>query len=322
MSEWVDFKTIKHSTPISRILDHYRISLKPSGSNTFRGSCPLPTHSSSSVEFTFMVDTNKNVWSCHSQSCTRARNGAIGGNILDLVSLMEGCSLRSSALLIQSWFGQPSQTALPATNVHAKPAAQQASNTPLSFRLRDVDCAHAYLKDRGVSRETAQLFGIGLYTGPGMLSGRIVIPIHNEAGSIVAYAGRSIDDVRPRYRFPTGFHKGLELFNLHRYTTSGYGGRIVVVEGFFDAIKVFQAGFPAVALMGSTMSRPQADLAAQHFSEVVLLLDGDDAGRSGTRKAIETLRSRAEVKVGWIPDGNQPDELEPDEIKGLIQCSC
>ena len=82
------------------------------------------------------------------------------------------------------------------------------------------------------------------------------------------------------------------------------------------------AGFPAVALMGSTMSRRQADLAAQHFSEVVLLLDGDDAGRSGTRKAIETLRSRAEVKVGWIPDGNQPDELEPDEIKGLIQCSC
>jgi 5S rRNA maturation endonuclease (ribonuclease M5) len=227
-----------------------------------------------------------------------------------------------AALHIQSWFGQPLQTALPATDIHAKLAIRQTSNAPLSFRLRDIDCAHAYLKDRGVCLQTARLFGVGLYTGPGTLSGRIVIPIHNEAGSIVAYAGRSIDGSQSRYRFPTGFHKGLELFNLYRYTASGYSGRIVVVEGFFDAMKVFQAGFPAVALMGSTMSQRQADLVAEHFSEIVLLLDGDDAGRSGTRKAISMLGSRVVVKTGCIPDGTQPDELEPDEIKGIIECSC
>ena len=47
---------------------------------------------------------------------------------------------------------------------------------------------------------------------------RIVIPIHNREGELVAYAGRSIDGSEPRYKFPAGFHKSLELFNLHRVT--------------------------------------------------------------------------------------------------------
>ena len=48
------------------------------------------------------------------------------------------------------------------------------------------------------------------------MSGRVVIPIHNERGELVAYAGRSIDGSEPKYKLPAGFHKSLELFNLHR----------------------------------------------------------------------------------------------------------
>ena len=70
---------------------------------------------------------------------------------------------------------------------------------------------------------------------------RIVIPIHNPEGELVAYAGRSIDGSEPRYKFPAGFHKSLELFNLHRVRGEV---SVVLVEGFFDCMKVTQAGFP------------------------------------------------------------------------------
>ena len=91
------------------------------------------------------------------------------------------------------------------------------------------------------------------------MRGRIVIPIHNGSGALIAYAGRAIDGQEPKYRFPAGFRKSLVLFNLHR--ALGTEARtVIVVEGFFDTLAVHQSGYPAVvALMGSTISRYQAD---------------------------------------------------------------
>ena len=93
--------------------------------------------------------------------------------------------------------------------------------------------------------------------------------------------GRAIDGEEPKYRFPAGFRKSLVLFNLHRVLKTG-ARTVVVVEGFFDALAVHQAGYPAVvALMGSTLSRQQGDLLTTHFDRVLLMLDGDEAGRHG-----------------------------------------
>jgi DNA primase len=130
-----------------------------------------------------------------------------------------------------------------------------SENPPLRFALRYIDATHPYLTSRGVSREMIRRFGIGLYTGKGLLRGRIVIPIHNPSGELVAYAGRAIDG-QPKYRFPAGFRKSLVLFNLHRAIATK--ARIVfVVEGFFDAIAVHQAGYPAVGWPArSTAVRP------------------------------------------------------------------
>ena len=59
-------------------------------------------------------------------------------------------------------------------------------------------------------------FGIGYFPGKGSMSGRVVIPIHNERGELVAYAGRAIDQTEPKYKLPAGFKKSAVLFNLHR----------------------------------------------------------------------------------------------------------
>jgi len=80
---------------------------------------------------------------------------------------------------------------------------------------------------------------LGLYTGKGLLRGRIVIPIHNASGELIAYAGPAIDGQEPKYRFPAGFRKSLVLFNLHRAIATN-GKTMIAVEGFFDTIAVHQ----------------------------------------------------------------------------------
>ena len=81
----------------------------------------------------------------------------------------------------------------------------------------------------------------------GMMSGRIAIPIHDDAGRLVAYCGRALGGVEPRYRFPAGFQKSQVLFHHHR-ARAGNGGQVIVVEGFVDCMHVYRAGFPAWSL--------------------------------------------------------------------------
>jgi hypothetical protein len=116
---------------------------------------------------------------------------------------------------------------------------------------------HPYLISRGVDKATARWFGMGYRHSPGFLGGRIIIPIHNGAGKLVACAGRSDDSSEPKYLFPPGFRKSAELFNLHRAGSSP-SRELILVEGLFDRVRVHQAGFSnIVALMGCAIGRRQ-----------------------------------------------------------------
>ncbi len=139
---------------------------------------------------------------------------------------------------------------------------------------------HPYVSARGLSLETtAARFEIGYYAGPGIMTGRLAIPIHDEQGRLVAYCGRSVASEVPRYKLPAGFRKSAVLFNYHR-AAAVCGRRVVVVEGFFDCMRGYQAGFASVvALMGAALSPFQADLLAGRFTDIVLMLDGDPAGQ-------------------------------------------
>jgi DNA primase len=134
----------------------------------------------------------------------------------------------------------------------------------------------------------------------------------------VAYAGRSIDATEPKYKLPTGFKKSHILYNLHRTTEVGKKG-LIVVEGFFDCMKVHQAGYPfVVALMGASMSDEQEKLLVEHSGMVILLLDGDDVGRAGAIEIAQRLMHKVFVKVISLPAGKQPDQLSSDEINVLF----
>ena len=265
-----------------------------------------------------------------------ARGGRRGGNVLDLVAAVENCSVREAAIKLQTWFLVPAagQSRDPAVTEHRaeKSAGKEARaelvsrktdaageneiNRPLSFALQHIDHAHPYLKERGITEEAARKFGVGVFPGKGGMHGRCVFPIHNAKGELVAYAGRSIDTTEPRYKFPAGFHKSQELFNLHRVAGDL---SVVLVEGFVDCMKVSQAGYPCVALMGSTVSPMQERILAETFSEIVVMLDGDETGRTATQTISDRLRQAVfKVETAELPDGVQPDQLSDAELRAAL----
>jgi len=111
----------------------------------------------------------------------------------------------------------------------------------------------------------------------------------------------------------------MELFNLHRVSPSP-SQELIVVEGFFDCIRVHQAGFSnVVALMGCTMSSEQAKRLCAACSRVVLLLDGDPAGRQALSAISSTLQGEGlEVRKVCLPDGQQPDNMHTHDIQGFL----
>jgi hypothetical protein len=242
--------------------------------------------------------------------------------VLDFIAVMERCSVRDAALRLQEWFALSAGQSTCAAACGEVTIADQSSpiageaNKPLPFELSRLDHMHPYLNGRGVTPDSARYFGIGLHRGKGLMEGRVVIPIHDDHGILVAYAGRSIDGMEPKYRFPPRFRKSMVLFNLHRAV--GCGDSVVVVEGFFDAVNVHQAGLPCVvALMGCSLSRQQEALLQEHFREIVLFLDGDSAGRRAGPAIARRLVSRTSTRLVEIPDGTQPDMLGADPIRCL-----
>ena len=315
-TNWVDFKAIKEAVTLEQVFDRYGVKLKRSGKE-LAGPCPI--HQGDGAR-SFHANTEKNAFHCF--SCQAK------GNVLDFVAAMEKCSVRDAALKLQGWFRISGTEEAPAASekppTGSQPAREEAGergapNKPLGFRLKGIDHRHPYLAQRGIDPETAEYFGVGFFSGKGSMSGKIVIPIENEAGELVAYAGRSIDGSEPKYKLPAGFKKGQVLYNLARALEEDSTGAVVLVEGFFDCMKVVQAEHVCVALMGCSLSEEQEKLLARHFRQVVLMLDGDEAGRRAAGEIAGKLAHKVWVRVVDVPEGRQPDQLSTEELQALLK---
>jgi DNA primase len=311
MRDWVSFSEIKSRVRIEQVLHSYQVDwLRRSGPHQYRGRCPI--HQGQGTE-AFHANLERDVFHCF--AC-----GA-GGNVLDFIAAMEGCSIREAALRLQ---GSPGDGRRRATRVAASEPGRSKLvtkkrdvNPPLGFSL-EVDCRHPYLARRGMDATTASHFGVGYCGGGGLMSGRIAIPIHDSHGRLVAYCGRAVDGAAPRYRFPAGFQKSRVLFNYHR-ARAIVDRPLIVVEGFFDCMRVHQAGYRCVAaLMGARLSPAQKALLADQFSSVVLLLDGDQTGRAATAQIARDLRSACSVTELLVPEDMQPDQMEADQIRQIL----
>jgi DNA primase len=310
-NQWVDYRHLKDSIGMTKVFEHYGLSFRQISPTDVRGHCPLPVHQSQDSKDSFGASIARDIWSCLSETCVQARGGKKGGNVLDFVAWMENCSIRDAALKLSEWFSV--EGGLPGKNGNGN--GNGSVNEPLLTSLEVMP--HLYTEERGIKAKTAKLFGIGYYTGDGVLNGRIVIPIHNESGDLIGYCGRGLNGDEPRYLMPVGFRKSLVLFNLHR--AAKVGKVVILVEGFFGCMKLHQAGYPnAAALMGSSMSESQEELLLAAFDYVILMMDGDDAGRRCAMKTADRLVRKVFVRMVDLPEGMQPDQLPPEEIDGLL----
>lgn len=336
---FVDFRAIRAQITMEQVLEHYGVlgTFKRSGS---RLSGPCPIHGGSNPS-QFRVDTDKNLWNCFSE-CKH------GGNVLDFIAKKEDVSIHEAALKACEWFHIPLDEVKAAKNTEDPPTSESAErpnrkpksepkaasddrtpNPPLKFRLEKLDRSHPYLAERGLSQETVIDFGLGYFTGEkGLMVERIVIPIHNVKGEVVAYAGRWPGEPpnrdTPKYKLPTGFRKGLELFNLDRAIQQPADAPLVIVEGFFDAIHLHQHGCKkVVALMGSDLSAAQEELLRQHTtaqSRVLVMLDEDEAGQAGREDIARRLSRFCFVKVHpFAETGTQPEHLSPEALAEILQ---
>jgi len=321
--KFVGFNVLKQAVSMEKILDRYGLleQLNRSG-DSLSGACPIHAGHNKTQ---FRVSLSKNCWICFGD-CHQ------GGSIVDFVSRKEGIGIRDAALLIQDWFKvQPNGSNGNGRNGHkppqgiAMPQPPGGDNQPLGFKLEHLDHQHPYLAERGLTKETIDTFGPG-YCRAGSLSGWIAIPIHNAAGQLIAYAGRwpgEPPNGQPRYRLPRGFRKSLELFNLHRAKSADARLPLVIVEGFFGCMRIWQAGHRrVVALMGSMLSAAQEELivrTAGPGGRVILLFDQDEAGRKGSVETGERLDRLLEVRtVALAGEGRQPDSLEPERLLALL----
>jgi DNA primase len=302
----LDFKSIKRGVKLEPVLRHYHVTLRRSGKDQYRGCCPIHRGDGQDA---FHVNLARNIFHCF--AC-----GA-GGTVLDFVAAMERCSLVEAALKLQAMTG----SSVPITstpNQKELVTERRRVSPPLNFNLTGIDCRHPYLAERGITEETAREFGVGFYAGPGLMHRRLVIPIHNGEGQLIAYCGRSVDQTQPRYRVPPGFAKSEILFNTHR-AAAGVDNSVVVVEGFFDCMKVRQAGIRSVvALMGSVLYEPQRHALLKRFNRVILLLDGDPTGRKASTVIAQRLRPDCSVRVVLLPEGVQPDQMPARDIGNIL----
>lgn len=218
----------------------------------------------------------------------------------------------------------------------ATPAAQESevANPPLSFELRALVSSHPYLAERRIRAGTVEHFGLG-YCGRGMLRGRIAIPIHDSGGVLVGYAGRLVPaelelartaepegSDPPPYRFPSrekGFRKSYLLFNIHRARERAGDLGLVVVEGFFDCLRFYQAGVTnVVALMGCHLAEEQERLLLATTDRITLALDRDEAGRQGTQELLGRLVTKCYVRVLEYP-ATQPDDCPEEQLRELFR---
>ena len=156
----------------------------------------------------------------------------------------------------------------------------------LNAQALEAPRAMRYFNGRLITESSVKKFGLGFSEKQDM----VTIPVHSPDGIEVGFVGRSIEG--KDFKNTPGLPKSKVLFNLHRVKTSG---KVYVVESSFDAIRLDQCGYPAVATLGANVSNYQTDLLQKYFNEIYVVADNDEAGGNMKDKLIERLGSRVGV---------------------------
>lgn len=330
---------IRNSNDIVDIISQY-VVLKRSGRNFF-GLCPFHKEKSPS----FSVSPDKQIFHCF--GC------GVGGNVFHFISKIENISFRESletladragiSLPILESDGDSKQALLKSKVYEINKCAAEFYHENLYKPTAKI--AQEYVKKRKLDNNTLKNFLIGYsgnfdelynllkekgFTEEEILASslvnknengrfidrfrkRLMFPIQDVRGRVIAFGGRVLDDSKPKYiNSPENivYSKGRHLYGLNVAKKQELK-KIIIVEGYMDAVSLHQRGIPnAVASLGTAMTEAQGRLLRKSSEQVIIGYDSDGAGQAATQRGLDILQSLGcDVRVLQIEGAKDPDEF-------------
>ncbi|MDD2581586.1 MAG: DNA primase [Desulfuromonadaceae bacterium] len=218
------------------------------------------------------------------------------------------------SVLLNGQEGEPARRYLAGRSVEAD--ISEAYH--LGFAPDRRDGLVKYLKNNGADLDTAVKLGIVRKSDSGwydLFRNRLIFPIRDARGKVIAFAGRVLDASLPKYiNSPESplYHKSSVLFGLNMALPSiRTGGSVIIVEGYFDHLALYRAGIEnVVATCGTALTSTHAGLIKRHAERVYTLFDSDNAGKKATIRSMELfLEQRVPAYVISLPVGDDPDSF-------------
>ena len=327
---------IEKNDIVSVVSEYVKLERK---GNSFKGLCPFHKEKTPS----FSVHEDRQIFKCF--GCGK------GGNVVHFIMAAESLNYVDAIKFLAERVGVTVRDTYD-KNAEAKAANRKkiSEMNKLAGRfyfdtLNKSREGFEYFNGRGVSPDMVKKFGLGfapdawdslinhmkekgydendLFTADLVVKNRsggycdkfrhkIMFPIFDVLGNVVAFGGRVLDDSKPKY-VNTGatdlYTKGKHLYGLNFARQSG-SKKVIVVEGYMDCIALHQRGITwTVAAQGTALTIDQARLLKKYFDDVVTCFDADAAGESATIRGMDILAKEGfSVRVMSVPDGKDPDE--------------
>ena len=330
---------VKNSNDIVDVISQY-IALKRSGRNYF-GLCPFHNEKSPS----FSVSPDKQIFHCF--GC------GVGGNVFSFISKIEGINFKESLEMLAERAGitlptidnendsrmQQLKAKVYEINKEtamfyhenlykptAKPAQEYVKKRKLDNKTLknfiigysgNFDDLYKHLKQKGFKDEEILASSLVNRNDRGKFidrfRNRLMFPIQDVRGRIIAFGGRVLDDSKPKYiNSPENivYSKGRHLYGLYN-AKKGELKKIIIVEGYMDAVSLHQRGITnAVASLGTAMTESQGRLLKNSSDQVIIGYDSDGAGQAATMRGLEILQNLGcDVRILQIEGAKDPDEF-------------
>ena len=342
MSDFGFKETLKNSVDIVRTIGDYIRLRKVGGTSRYLGLCPFHGEKSPS----FNVHADRQFYKCF--GCGK------GGDVFSFVMEIDGLGFYEAMKLLAEKNGIPMPKAREDFDPESRRKATiQDLHEIAAKHFRETlftpagDAARTYLNKRGVGQKLAEEFQLGFSDtqgtltrlfqrqgvdeelleasglclkrndGPGFFDrfrNRLMFPIWNESGKVIAFGGRTLGEDQPKYlnspETPI-YRKSHVLYNLHHAREGARkSGRMILVEGYMDVIGVHSAGVrEVVASCGTSLTSQQVRSIKRHADRVVVNFDPDNAGANAAERSIQILlEENLQIRVCSLPGGLDPDD--------------
>jgi len=335
-------RQLKETADISLIIEQF-IPLKRIGGGKFLGLCPFHNDSNPSMN----VNPHIGIYKCF--AC-----GA-GGDVFKFVMEHEKVNYRTAIEFVANTVGfvLPKLTQIQDENSEEKDLIRKINEFAAAWfkeQLLKSEFAKKYLEQRGITEKTRDLFGLGYAPQIGFLEAaskngfkpeavlkaglaaekdgkaydkfrdRLMIPICSLSGAIVGFGGRDLGGNSPAKYMNSPetliYNKSEILFGLNQSRKAiSKENSVILVEGYFDVISMFQSGVEnVVAISGTALSETQTKLLARYTKSAFISLDGDAAGQTATERCIEVLLSQSfAIKIVNLTT-ESGEKADPDSL--------